>query len=135
MPAERKQPYKIPFPKYRDPPAPESLDIVTECRVRSVCYRVRDMSHLSLQRKILRRKVKLFLYLINSSPLHEDVWRSGGIASPLTSALDGRYLSATRRCRFTPGERPHGTYWRVRSGRCEVEKNLLLLPGRGHTVA
>jgi hypothetical protein len=53
------------------------------------------------------------------------VWGSGGIAPPfLTSALNGGEWSASRPCRFTPGERKHGTYWiggwgpQRRSGRC-----------------
>jgi hypothetical protein len=35
---------------------------------------------------------------------HEDLWGSGGIASPfLTSAVDGGEWSASRPGRFTPG--------------------------------
>jgi hypothetical protein len=38
--------------------------------------------------------------------------RSGGITSSfLTSALDGGEWSASRPCRFTPGERTTGTHW------------------------
>jgi hypothetical protein len=37
---------------------------------------------------------------------------SGGIAPPfLTLVLDGNELSASRPCRFTPGEIDPGTHW------------------------
>jgi hypothetical protein len=39
-------------------------------------------------------------------------WGSGGIAPPfLTSTLDGGQWSASRPCRFIPGEIVPGTYW------------------------
>jgi hypothetical protein len=52
-------------------------------------------------------KVKLSLCLISLS-----IWGSRGIAPPfLPSALDGGEWSASRPCRFTPGERAPGTHW------------------------
>jgi hypothetical protein len=43
---------------------------------------------------------------------HEDIWRSEGIAPPsLTSTLDGSECSASRLCRFSPGERISDTHW------------------------
>jgi hypothetical protein len=54
----------------------------------------------------------------------------------LTSALDEGEWSASRPGRFTPGEKVHSTHciggWvglKRLSGRCGIEKNLLLLPG------
>jgi hypothetical protein len=48
------------------------------------------------------QKVKLSLYLINYEPRHDDLWVSGGIASPfLISALDGGQWSVSRPGRFT----------------------------------
>jgi hypothetical protein len=62
-------------------------------------------------------KVKLSLCLINSALCHEDIWGSGGIAPPfLTSALDGGEWSASRPCRFTPGERSDGLHIQSRHG-------------------
>jgi hypothetical protein len=47
-------------------------------------------------------KVKLSLCLISLALCHEDIWGSGGIATPfLTSALVGGEWSASRPCRFT----------------------------------
>jgi hypothetical protein len=49
--------------------------------------------------------------LINYLPSHEDVWRSGGIASPfLTSALVGSEWSASRLGRFTLREDAAGAH-------------------------
>jgi hypothetical protein len=43
---------------------------------------------------------------------HEDIRVSGGVPSSfLTSALDGGDWSASRPCRFTPGERAYITDW------------------------
>jgi hypothetical protein len=53
----------------------------------------------------------------------------------LTSALAGGEWSASRPCRFTPGERAAGTHWRgglvdLRAGLDDVEKRkFLTLPG------
>jgi hypothetical protein len=39
-------------------------------------------------------------------------WGNGGITPPfLTTALNGGEWSASRLCRFTPGERASGTHW------------------------
>jgi hypothetical protein len=62
---------------------------------------------------------------------------SGSIGAPfLTTALDGGERSASRPCRFTPGDRaPRYPLDRRlgglqnRFGRCGVENNLLPLPG------
>jgi hypothetical protein len=61
------------------------------------------------------------------------MYGSGGIAPPfLTSALDLDEWSASLPGRLTPEERVPGTLlgglqsW---SGRCEIEKDLLSLPG------
>jgi hypothetical protein len=44
--------------------------------------------------------------------VHEDIWGSGGIASPfLTLALDESEWSASSPCRFTPQGKSPGTYW------------------------
>jgi hypothetical protein len=48
----------------------------------------------------------------NVPVLHEDVSGNGGIVPTLlTSALDRAEWSASRPCRFTPGERVPGTSW------------------------
>jgi hypothetical protein len=58
------------------------------------------------------KKVKFSLCLIILALCHEDVWGSGGIASPfLTSALYGGEWSSSLLRRFTPGKEPP-----VRSG-------------------
>jgi hypothetical protein len=75
---------------------------------------VKTSSLLSEQRLCIfsKVKVKLSLCLISYALRHEDVWGSGGIALPfLTSALDGGEWSASRPCRFNPGERASGTHW------------------------
>jgi hypothetical protein len=48
------------------------------------------------------------------APRHHDLWRSGGIASRIISALDGGSLSASRFGRFKAGEAAAGTNWIVR---------------------
>jgi hypothetical protein len=64
---------------------------------------------------------------------HEDIRESGGIAPTfLTSALDGGEWSASRPCRFTPGEVAPGTHgiggWvGPRVGLGAVEKRNILL--------
>jgi hypothetical protein len=57
-------------------------------------------------------KVRLSLCLIEEAPRHEVIWGSGGRAPPfLNSALDGSEWSASRSCRFPPGERTLCRYW------------------------
>jgi hypothetical protein len=86
-------------------------------------------------RQVRYCKVKLLLCLINYTPPHEDVRRSGGLA-PLfvTSALDGGEWSTLRLGRFTPGgQSPRYPFVRrldgpqSQSGCCGVEKDPLLL--------
>jgi hypothetical protein len=50
-------------------------------------------------------KVKLFLCLISQAVCHEDIWGSGGVASPfLTPALDGSEWSGSCPGSFTSRE-------------------------------
>jgi hypothetical protein len=52
------------------------------------------------------------MYLINSTPHHEDKRESGGTAPPfITQALDEGVWSASCPCHFTPGETATGTHW------------------------
>jgi hypothetical protein len=71
------------------------------------------------------------LYLINQALCHEDIWGSGGITRPfLASAQDRGEWSASRPCRFTPGENPlHPSDRKLggpqrRSGHCGEDKIL-----------
>jgi hypothetical protein len=49
--------------------------------------------------------------LLNYTPLREDIWEGGGIASPfLISALVGGERSFLWPSRFTPGDRTFGTH-------------------------
>jgi hypothetical protein len=58
------------------------------------------------------KKVNLSFSLINWALFHEDVWGSGGTASPfLTTAVGGGEWSASRPRRFIHGERARGTHW------------------------
>jgi hypothetical protein len=48
---------------------------------------------------------------LNYALRHEDVWKNGGIAPPLSNAaLNGDEWSASRLSRFTPAERAPGTH-------------------------
>jgi hypothetical protein len=52
----------------------------------------------------------------------------------LTSALAGGEWSASRLCRFNPGERAHGTHWTwgsvgPKAGLDDLEKQFLALQG------
>jgi hypothetical protein len=75
--------------------------------------------------------------VLNCAVCHEDVLKSGGIASEfLASSLDGCGWSASRLGRFIlQGKNPRYPLDRrlggpqSRSGRCGLEKNLLPLPG------
>jgi hypothetical protein len=50
-------------------------------------------------------------YKVNLSLCHDDIWASGGIASPfLISALDGGEWSASRFHRFSPGKIAPGNH-------------------------
>jgi hypothetical protein len=50
-------------------------------------------------------------YVAKDKPHHEDVWGSGGIATPsFASVLDGE-RSASRPGGFIAGERAPGTHW------------------------
>jgi hypothetical protein len=75
-------------------------------------------------------------YPDNKTPRHNEIWRSGGTAPPfLTSAPNGGEWSASRPCRFTPGERAPTTHWTGscgghRAGLDEVQKRkFFTLPG------
>jgi hypothetical protein len=58
------------------------------------------------------KQVKLYLYLINLAPRHEDVWDSVVIAPLfLTSVLDESEWSASRPGPFTAGEAAPDTHW------------------------
>jgi hypothetical protein len=82
-------------------------------------------------------KSKLFLFLTNYAPHHEDVWHSGGIAPCILNLpLFGGEWSASRPCRFIPGDRAPGTHWiggwmgpQKWSGLRREEKILELQPG------
>jgi hypothetical protein len=75
------------------------------------------------------------LCIISQALCLEDIWGSGTVAPPfLTSALDGGEWSASRPCRFTPGERAPWYPLDRRlvgpqscSGRCGEKTNLELL--------
>jgi hypothetical protein len=65
------------------------------------CYVKREVPY-SINLEV---KVKVPEALIDDALRHEDVRKSGGTAPPsLTSAVDGGECSASRPCRFTPGE-------------------------------
>jgi hypothetical protein len=93
--------------------------VVQHSRLRDfACYQISFALHSYMR----LANVGFFrIFQINSCnsayPIERDVyvmktWGNEGIASSfLTSALDGVERSASRFCRFTPGERIPGTHW------------------------
>jgi hypothetical protein len=75
---------------------------------------------------------------LNSTP---DVWGNGGIApSFLVSTLAAFEWSASRPCRFNPGERPRSAHWiggyvDLRAGQDPVEKKKFIAPTGNRTRA
>jgi hypothetical protein len=62
--------------------------------------RIQMESYLNSKCVFMFKKIQLSVCFIN----YDDIWGSGGIASPLlTSALDGDESVAPRPSRFTPG--------------------------------
>jgi hypothetical protein len=65
---------------------------------------------LTIKHNKNNKEAKLSLCLIKHHGM--KTYGGGGVAPPfLTSALDGSEWSASRPCRFTPGERAPGTHW------------------------
>jgi hypothetical protein len=71
-----------------------------------------ERSFFLILNHFVKVQVKLSLWLINYTALHEEVWGSGGIAPPfLTSLIDGGEWSASLLGRFIPGGKGFGTHY------------------------
>jgi hypothetical protein len=76
-----------------------------ESLVSVLCINAQEIDLLSCSLYLQSRKVKLSLGFINEAPHHEDVWGSGGTATPfLNFALYGGELSASCLSWSTLGE-------------------------------
>jgi hypothetical protein len=70
-------------------------------------FRMPNYSNIYVVIVPIKVKVKLALYLFTYALRYEDVWGSGSVGPPfLISAIIGCEWSASRPCRFTPGNSP-----------------------------
>jgi hypothetical protein len=76
-----------------------------------VHFMIQRLYSIVLRTHLIDTKVKSLCLTIKK--FYEDIGGTGGIDPPsLTSALDGGKWSASRLCRFTPGEKAPGIHWK-----------------------